>query len=226
MICKNLFAAAITFASCISGAALAAGVPANDAAALGVRYYAFVITGAPYREPHEFIFQTANPVLQGKIDSILGGTPVSEQGVRGKLVLERAQYNEARPFHFDPDSIELSGNSREVCDATAMEIEEHLSEVGGAFLPNNEWCPWSSRLVREVKIQAEIAASWAGCPRCGDTGRWCCCPGWVCSGVCRVGAGIRDRRGAGDGRRGPRVRSPCMVSQLSFRVFRPAEDLH
>ena len=152
MIRKTFLAAAITFAACISGSALAAGAPAREAIEPGARYFAFVITGAPHREPHEFIFKTTDPVLQDKIDFILGGSPQAEQRVTGKVVVGRAEYNEAWPFHLDPDSISLVGWSIEVCDATPMEIEDHLSQVGGDFLPNNEWCPWSSRLVREVKM--------------------------------------------------------------------------
>lgn len=148
---KPLFAAAVAFASCISGSTLAAGAQANEPVPPGTRYYSFVMTGDPFWEPHEFIFNTSDPVLQEKIDSILGGTPTRDQRVRGKVVLGRAEYNEAWPFHLDPGSIELFGSSTEGCDATPMEIEEHLTEVGGAFLPGNEWCPWSSRLVREVK---------------------------------------------------------------------------
>lgn len=151
MINKTLFAAAIAFASCISGSALAAGSQADEPVVSGTRYFAFVMTGATFREPHEFIFETADPVLQEKILSILGGSSAYEQRVKGKIILERAQYNEAWPFHLDPESIELFGSGTEVCDASPMEIEEHLSEVGGHFLPNHEWCAWSSRLVREVK---------------------------------------------------------------------------
>ncbi|BDU20293.1 hypothetical protein [Dyella sp. GSA-30] len=152
MMRKKFFAAAILFASCISGSALAAGQQINEPVAPGTRYFSFVTTGAPFREPHEFIFGTADPVLQDKIVSIINGTPAFEQRVKGRIVRGRAAYNEAWPFHLDPDSIELFGYSTELCDAVPMEIEEHLSEVGGSYLPGNEWCPWSMRLVREVKI--------------------------------------------------------------------------
>jgi hypothetical protein len=38
----------------------------------------------------------------------------------------------------------------EVCDANMMYVEDHLDEAGGAFLPGNHWCPWDSRVTREV----------------------------------------------------------------------------
>jgi hypothetical protein len=41
--------------------------------------------------------------------------------------------------------------SIEVCDAATSYVEEHLAEVGGAFLPGRRWCPWSSRVIAEVK---------------------------------------------------------------------------
>lgn len=34
-------------------------------------------------------------------------------------------------------------------------VEKHLSDVGGAFLPGNAWCPWSSRLIAEVSAQVD-----------------------------------------------------------------------
>jgi hypothetical protein len=29
-------------------------------------------------------------------------------------------------------------------------IEEHLDEVGDMLLPNNVWCPWDSKLTKEL----------------------------------------------------------------------------
>jgi hypothetical protein len=40
--------------------------------------------------------------------------------------------------------------SIEVCDAATGYVEQHLAEVGGAFLPGWRWCPWSSRVMEEV----------------------------------------------------------------------------
>jgi hypothetical protein len=41
--------------------------------------------------------------------------------------------------------------SIEVCDAATTYVEEHLDEVGGAFLPGRRWCPWSSRVLEEIQ---------------------------------------------------------------------------
>ncbi|WPB77176.1 hypothetical protein KYC5002_50385 [Archangium violaceum] len=42
----------------------------------------------------------------------------------------------------------------EVCDADMGFVQEHLDEAGGAFLPGFLWCPWNSRLKREVPVSA------------------------------------------------------------------------
>ena len=49
-----------------------------------------------------------------------------------------------------PDSIEFFDVAAEVCDATMRYVEEHLDEVGGAFLSGNRWCPWGSKLTGEL----------------------------------------------------------------------------
>ncbi|WP_285441191.1 MULTISPECIES: hypothetical protein [unclassified Streptomyces] len=38
----------------------------------------------------------------------------------------------------------------EVCDASISYANEHLDEVGSALLPRSTWCPWHSKLTREV----------------------------------------------------------------------------
>jgi hypothetical protein len=43
----------------------------------------------------------------------------------------------------------------EVCDASMTYVEDHLDEVGGAFLPGAQWCPWDSKL----NARGEIAST-------------------------------------------------------------------
>ena len=38
----------------------------------------------------------------------------------------------------------------EVCDASMQYVEDHLDEACGMLLPTCLWCPWSSKVVREV----------------------------------------------------------------------------
>ena len=49
-----------------------------------------------------------------------------------------------------PNSISFFSQAIEVCDANMMYVEDHLDEACGAFLPGCHWCPWDSRLTREV----------------------------------------------------------------------------
>ncbi|WP_442948058.1 BP74-related protein [Nostoc sp.] len=49
-----------------------------------------------------------------------------------------------------PSTISFFPMAIEVCDATTNYVNDHLDEVGGAFLPGLFWCPWSSQLVKEI----------------------------------------------------------------------------
>jgi len=70
--------------------------------------------------------------------------------VIGRIETRRAAYNPRWNFHYQPDTVGFTDAAIEVCDATIPYVEEHLDEVGGAFLPGRVWCPWSGRLTREV----------------------------------------------------------------------------
>lgn len=61
-----------------------------------------------------------------------------------------APYNPRWSFHCDPATVGFFDVAIEVCDATLPYVEDHLDEAGGAFLPGAYWCPWSSKLTREV----------------------------------------------------------------------------
>jgi len=81
---------------------------------------------------------------------ILSGDEVEFVHVSAKIVKEKADYNPNWNYHLSPDSIEFFGYAIEVCDATMEYVEENLNDAGGAFLPNNHWCPWSSVFVDEI----------------------------------------------------------------------------
>ena len=68
----------------------------------------------------------------------------------GTIVKDPAKYNPPWSYHLAPDTIAFAEFSMEVCDASMKYVEDHLSEVGGSFLPKNFWCPWTSRLTREI----------------------------------------------------------------------------
>lgn len=128
------------------------------------RYFSFVTNNGPSSEgadatafgPHEFVIAVNNEKWINQIEKILEyrvrpGEPVH---ILGKVVRGRVPYNEEYAFHLDPDSIELFFSQTEQCDATAFEVEEHLELAGvpdSGFLHEGIWCPWSSRLVREIR---------------------------------------------------------------------------
>jgi hypothetical protein len=87
---------------------------------------------------------------------ILRGAETGRTHIAGVIALKKASYNHPDwSYHMKPDSIEFFNEAKEVCDATMRYVEEHLDEVGGAFLPGNRWCPWGSELTRELKNMEE-----------------------------------------------------------------------
>lgn len=111
------------------------------------RYFAFQTP--PGRQ--EFIFELTDPDLINKAENILSGAEQNEVHVMGRIVKSRKPYNPNFSYHLDPSTISFFTFAIEVCDASMDYVEEHLDEACGAFLPGCHWCPWSSKLVREVK---------------------------------------------------------------------------
>lgn len=81
---------------------------------------------------------------------LLDGTTDQMPHIFGRIVKRPAPFNPRWSYYIEPQSVQFFDVSIEVCDATIPYVEEHLDEVGGAFLPGAYWCDWSSRLVREV----------------------------------------------------------------------------
>lgn len=97
-----------------------------------------------------FVIALADPATIAEARAMASGEAPSKH-VTGLVVAEAVPYNAPWSFHLDPDSISFFEMSIEVCDAATTYVEEHLAEVGGAFLPGRRWCPWSSRVVEEVE---------------------------------------------------------------------------
>lgn len=130
---------------------LAAAPAANAAPAEGtarpVRAAYFEFTDASRQTA---VIKITDPATIQHARNLLRGTTQERPHVAGKIVKSPAPYNRKWSFHLDPASITFFELAIEVCDASIPYVEEHLDEVGGAFLPGNRWCPWSSRLVREL----------------------------------------------------------------------------
>ena len=109
------------------------------------RYFAF------QQQPgQEFIFELTAPTLIDKALKILSGEEKNEVHVMGKIIKSSKPYNPEWDYHLDPNSISFFQMAIEVCDANMRYVNDHLDEVCGAFLPGCHWCPWDSRLTREV----------------------------------------------------------------------------
>jgi hypothetical protein len=109
-------------------------------------YFAFQTLDGP-----EFVFKLTNDQRIAEARRILSGEEQMSVHVMGRLRKTPQPYNPSWSFHLDPDTITFFTMAIEVCDATTRYVEEHLDEACGAFLPGCFWCPWSSRLTREIE---------------------------------------------------------------------------
>lgn len=109
------------------------------------RYFSF-----QQEEDQEFIFELTDESLIAHARRILSGEEESRVHVMGKIEEGKKTYNPKWSYHLIPETIDFFAFAIEVCDANMSYVEEHLDEAGGAFLPNYHWCPWSSKLVREL----------------------------------------------------------------------------
>ena len=108
----------------------------------------FKLAGAT--EADTFVIALTDPAVIAEARAQAGGQEPSKH-VTGLVIAEAGPYNAPWSFHLDPASISFAEMSIEVCDAATSYVEEHLAEVGGAFLPGGRWCPWSSRVIEEVE---------------------------------------------------------------------------
>lgn len=98
----------------------------------------------------EFVFKLTDDAKIGKARKILSGEEKDQIHVTGRIVKRPASYNPGWSYHLEPDTVSFFEMAIEVCDAGPQYVEDHLDEACGAFLPGCHWCPWSSRLTREV----------------------------------------------------------------------------
>ena len=108
----------------------------------------FKLAGAT--DADTFVIALTDPAVIAEARAQANGHEPSKH-VTGLVIAEAVPYNAPWSFHLDPASISFAEMSIEVCDAATSYVEEHLEEVGGAFLPGRRWCPWSSRVIEEVE---------------------------------------------------------------------------
>ncbi|MDT0459339.1 calmodulin-binding protein [Streptomyces sp. DSM 41527] len=133
----------------VAAAGPAQGKQASDAAhRTGDASAAYFVMTDVTRE--EFVIKLTDPRKIQHARDLLSGASRSEPHVIGRIEKRPAPYNWRWSFHLRPETIDFFDFAIEVCDATTPYVEEHLDEAGGPFLPGLVWCPWTSRLVREV----------------------------------------------------------------------------
>jgi hypothetical protein len=91
--------------------------------------------------------------------NILSGIETRLRHIGGIIIKEPIMYNQSWNFYLNPNSIYFFQTSMEVCDSSIQYVEDHLNEVGGVFLPNNQWCPWGSILIEELTMCSNINAT-------------------------------------------------------------------
>ncbi|GKY96510.1 hypothetical protein MPSEU_000610600 [Mayamaea pseudoterrestris] len=82
------------------------------------------------------------------------------QIIAGTIVKESAPWNYPQwSFYLDPDTVTFGEMFIEVCDANVEYVQDNLATVGTDFLPNNFWCPWSTRVLEELSESLSDAPS-------------------------------------------------------------------
>ncbi|GAM28992.1 hypothetical protein SAMD00019534_121680 [Acytostelium subglobosum LB1] len=106
----------------------------------------FVITDGH----NEFNIKLSDAALIAHARGLISGSVTEQQHIMGTIVKKDAWYNPEWSFYMNPTTISFFDMAMEVCDSAIITAEEHLAEVGGSFLPGSVWCPWYSRVVREL----------------------------------------------------------------------------
>ncbi|MGQ0811008.1 MAG: BP74-related protein [Nitrospiraceae bacterium] len=73
-----------------------------------------------------------------------------QKHVVGTIVKSPQPYNKPWRYHLAPNSIEFVLVTDQACDGAIRYVEDRLNAVGVSILPEQRWCPSTSRLVREV----------------------------------------------------------------------------
>ncbi|MEH1967601.1 BP74-related protein [Nostoc sp.] len=98
----------------------------------------------------QFVVELTDESKIQKARDILSGKEKDRTHIYGRIIKRPAAYNPDWSYQLDPASIDFFQMAIEVCDAPIQYTEDHLDEAGGAFLPGFLWCPWTSRLVKEI----------------------------------------------------------------------------
>jgi hypothetical protein len=98
----------------------------------------------------EFVFAIDDSKKADEARRIIADPKSTKRQVSGTIVPSQVWYNAEWSYHLDPSTVGFFELAMEVCDANVQWVEENLGDIGGSALPGLFWCPWSSRLIREV----------------------------------------------------------------------------
>jgi hypothetical protein len=108
----------------------------------------FRVAGAQDKE--SFVIALKDPETIAEARAIVSGQETAKVHVTGLVVPGTVAWNAPWHFYVHPDSISFFELSVVTCSATTSYVEQHLSEVGGAFLPGRRWCPFSLKVSEEI----------------------------------------------------------------------------
>lgn len=149
---RKTFGPRLACLACLVLSACASGQSASNSGSSGSGHEALFEFRQvdPKGKEHSFVFKLTNTTKIEEARAIIAGAAPLKVHVQGTIISRQAPYNPQWSFHLAPDSIGFFEFQIEVCDANVTYVQEHLDEIGGSFLPRSFWCPWSSRLVREI----------------------------------------------------------------------------
>jgi hypothetical protein len=96
-------------------------------------YVARIIHAASIAQAREELNKTDSFMI---ISGIIEKTPVG--------------WNPGWSYHLVPNTVFFGDVFTEVCDANAVYVEENVEAAGGSFLPRLQWCPWNTRVLKEL----------------------------------------------------------------------------
>lgn len=109
----------------------------------------FLVTAVAGEPDEEFVVRILDAATIEEARALIGATD-NFRIVAGTIVKEPIDWNPGWSYYIDPDTVVFGDAFIEVCDAAATYVEANLDSAGGAFLPNDFWCPWGTRVLQEL----------------------------------------------------------------------------
>lgn len=132
-----------------SSSSLTGGGAGSSSSSNNINAYFTVSDGANHLDNPFLVIKLTDPIkIQKARNQINGIEP--KLHIIGNILKGKACYNPSYNFYYNSDTINFFEMAMEVCDANFKYVEEHLDEIGGAFLPGNILCSWGSYLVSEI----------------------------------------------------------------------------